>query len=31
MIMKQYIFKGLLAAALCVGMAGCGDSFLDTD
>ena len=31
MIMKQYIFKGLLAAALCVGMTGCGDSFLDTD
>lgn len=29
--MKQYIFKGLLAALLCVGMTGCGDKFLDTD
>ena len=29
--MKKYIFKGLLAAALCVGMTGCGDSFLDTE
>ena len=29
--MKNYIFKGVLAAMLCLGMAGCGDSFLDTD
>ena len=29
--MKNYILKGVLAAMLCMGMAGCGDSFLDTD
>lgn len=29
--MKNYILKGALAAMLCMGMTGCGDSFLDTD
>lgn len=29
--MKKNIFKGLVAAALCLGMASCGNSFLDTD
>lgn len=29
--MKNYILKGVLAAMLCMGMTGCGDSFLDTD
>ena len=29
--MKNYILKGVLAAMLCLGMTGCGDSFLDTD
>lgn len=29
--MKNYIFKGVFAAMLCLGMTGCGDSFLDTD
>lgn len=29
--MKKYIFNGVLATMLCLGMTGCGDSFLDTD
>lgn len=31
MTMKKNIFKGFLVATLCLGMAGCGNSFLDTD
>lgn len=29
--MKKYIFKGVIAAMLCLGMGSCGNSFLDTD